>query len=103
MSDFIENQVQLLLAGQALESYDICNPHVPIGNTTGMSDTSADCRNDDSRESAESPSYKKRKKDERSRPTDIMIYCRSKIRSVNSIRSHLSENSDVYSRRCCYK
>jgi len=47
MSDFIENQIQLLLAGQALEN-DICDPHVPADDTTGMSDTSADnnCCND---------------------------------------------------------
>lgn len=35
MSDFIENQVQLLLAGQALEN-DICNAHI-LGDTIGMS------------------------------------------------------------------
>jgi len=48
MSDFIENQVQSLLAGQGLENYDICDPHVPISDITGMSDISIDdnCRND---------------------------------------------------------
>ncbi|EZA49657.1 hypothetical protein DMN91_005851 [Ooceraea biroi] len=35
MSDFIENQVQLLLAGQALENDDICNVHAVAGDTTG--------------------------------------------------------------------
>lgn len=36
MSDFIENQVQLLLAGQALEN-DICNVHILANDTTSMS------------------------------------------------------------------
>ncbi|KYN01211.1 Nucleoside diphosphate-linked moiety X motif 18 [Cyphomyrmex costatus] len=34
MSDLVENQVQLLLAGQALES-DICNVHTLASDTTG--------------------------------------------------------------------
>lgn len=37
MSDFIENQVQLLLAGQALENDDICNVHTLASDTIGMS------------------------------------------------------------------
>jgi len=37
MSDFIENQVQLLLAGQALENDDICNVHILASDTIGMS------------------------------------------------------------------
>ncbi|KMQ83250.1 nucleoside diphosphate-linked moiety x motif 18 [Lasius niger] len=35
MSDFIENQVQLLLAGQALENDDICNVHTLASDTIG--------------------------------------------------------------------
>ena len=38
MSDLLENQVQLLLAGQALEN-DIFNVHTLASDTTGMSDT----------------------------------------------------------------
>lgn len=37
MSDFIENQVQLLLAGQALENDDICNVHSLASDTISMS------------------------------------------------------------------
>lgn len=36
MSDFIENQIQLLLAGQALENDDICNLHTLAYDTIGM-------------------------------------------------------------------
>lgn len=40
MSDLVENQVQLLLAGQVLEN-DICNVHTLASDTTGMSDAFA--------------------------------------------------------------
>lgn len=36
MSDFIENQIQLLLAGQALENDDIRNVHTLATDTTGI-------------------------------------------------------------------
>ncbi|XP_077259161.1 8-oxo-dGDP phosphatase NUDT18 [Temnothorax americanus] len=35
MSDLVENQVQSLLAGQALENDDICNVHTLASDTTG--------------------------------------------------------------------
>jgi len=41
MSDLVENQVQLLLTGQALENDDICNIHTLASDTTGMSNAFA--------------------------------------------------------------
>lgn len=38
MSDLVENQVELLLAGQALENDDIRNVHTLASDTTGMLD-----------------------------------------------------------------
>ena len=99
MSDLVENQVQLLLAGQALEN-DIFNVHTLASDTTGMSDIFVLC----------SRFYNILIRcrtffflSKRENFNIANVYCRCKIRSTNSTYSHLLENSNIHSCRCCHK